>query len=76
MTRTHSPIVRKVESFIPLWEWDLPPKKKKRKVKGDKSEKIMNGLKSGISTGSEASLSTPTPSARPKIEEVPDEGSD
>jgi len=65
-----------VESFIPLWEWDLPPKKKKRKVKGDKSEKIMNGLKSGISTGSEASLSTPTPSARSKIEEVPDEGSD
>lgn len=74
---THSSIW-KVDSFIPLWEWDLPPKKKK-KVKGDKSdksEKIMNGLKSGISTGSEASLSTPTPSAKSRIEEVPDEGSD
>jgi len=68
-----------VESFIPLWEWDIPPKKKKRvhrSDKSDKSEKIMNGLKSGISTGSEASLSTPTPSTRSKIEEVPDEGSD
>lgn len=67
-----------MESFIPLWEWDLPPKKKK-KVKGDKSEKsekIMNGLKSGVSTGSEASLSTPTPSTKSRIQEVPDEGSD
>lgn len=65
-----------VESFIPVWDWDLPPKKKKRKTKGEKAEKadkIMNGLKSGISTGSEASL---TPSGQPKIEEVFDDGSD
>ncbi|TRM63657.1 translocation protein Sec62-domain-containing protein [Schizophyllum amplum] len=28
-----------VESFIPLWEWDLPKKKKGKKEKGEKSEK-------------------------------------
>jgi len=68
-----------VDSFIPGWDWDLPPQKKKRKSKGekgDKSDKIMNGLKSGISTGSEASLSTPTPGGRPRIEEIADDGSD
>ncbi|KAG6830445.1 hypothetical protein H0H87_008083 [Tephrocybe sp. NHM501043] len=28
-----------VESFIPLWEWDLPKKKSKKSKKGEKSEK-------------------------------------
>ncbi|KAF8309107.1 translocation protein [Clavulina sp. PMI_390] len=70
-----------VDSFIPVWDWDLPPKKKKKRSKdgkvGDKSEKIMNGLKSGISTGSEASLSRAgTPSKGSRIEEVVDDGSD
>jgi translocation protein SEC62 len=28
-----------VESFIPLWEWDLPKKKGKKKKAGKESEK-------------------------------------
>jgi len=45
-----------VESFIPLWEWDLP--KKKSKKKGDKKEKKSSEKSKG--------------SSRPSVEEVPD----
>lgn len=41
-----------VESFIPLWEWDLPKKKTKKK-KGDKTDKGDKGEK-GEKAGSEA----------------------
>ena len=52
-----------VDSFIPLWEWDLPKKKKKR---ADKSEK---GKAATGSANGDDSLS-PTP----RIEEVVDSG--
>ncbi|KAF5334606.1 hypothetical protein D9611_011993 [Ephemerocybe angulata] len=38
-----------VESFIPLWEWDLPKKKKSKKTKGDsKKEKSSSKGKSRV----------------------------
>ena len=38
-----------VDSFIPLWEWDIPKKKSKKKKSGEKSEKGQN-LSSGVNT--------------------------
>jgi len=38
-----------VDSFIPLWEWDLPKKKSKKKKSAEKSEKGRN-LSSGVNT--------------------------
>jgi len=65
-----------VESFIPVWEWDLPKKKsKKRKV--DKGEKKEKGKSKDHANGAfieevvEGSDSQPYRGAR--IEEVPDE---
>ena len=62
-----------MESFIPGWDWDLPPKKKSRKKKGEKgSKKSANGsLNEGVS-----SSDTLTATGHPKIEEVVDEGDD
>jgi len=34
-----------VESFIPLWEWDLPKKKAKKKKGGDNTDKDQGGSK-------------------------------
>jgi len=51
-----------VESFIPLWEWDLPKKKSKKK-KGEKSEKKSKG-KAAVSSNGAGAL----------IEEVDDSG--
>ncbi|OBZ67453.1 Translocation protein sec62 [Grifola frondosa] len=51
-----------VESFIPLWEWDLPKKKTKKK----------RNEKSGKAPAAVANGSSPSPS---RIEEVPDSGS-
>lgn len=41
-------VVIQVDSFIPLWEWDLP--KKKSKKKGDKKEKGKAVLTNGDGT--------------------------
>jgi len=72
-----------VESFIPLWEWDLPKKKsKKRKEKdGESSEKSSKSKKaSGAAEGTNGEALLADLSARPRshsatIEEVEDDGS-
>ncbi|RPD61440.1 translocation protein [Lentinus tigrinus ALCF2SS1-6] len=53
-----------VESFIPLWEWDLPKKKTKKK-RNEKTEKKGKGAANG---------ETPSASPSPRIEEVADSG--
>ena len=68
-----------VESFIPLWEWDIPKKKKKKDGKG--KEKAKGSVDSGASTpingGSGATIEelVDSDSSRPgsRIEEVKDE---
>lgn len=40
---------RQVDSFIPLWEWDLPKKKSKKKKSTEKSDKS-RGASSGVNT--------------------------
>lgn len=47
-----------IESFIPFWEWDLPKKKKAKKIKEDKGK----GRISGTSTPANGTA---------QIEEVP-----
>ena len=46
--------IPQVESFIPVWEWDI---KKKKKKKSEKSEKPSKRSKSGQSSGT----NTPNP---------------
>jgi len=73
-----------IESFIPLWEWDLPPKKKGKKKKGDSEKKSKRGAKNqnGSAGSSTDTLTTgissgiPSSTLRPRIEEIVDEGSD
>ncbi|KAF9262254.1 translocation protein [Marasmius fiardii PR-910] len=62
-----------VESFIPLWEWDIPKKKsKKKKTKSEKGEKGKSE-KNG-SAGVEAESADSRPQSRStRIEEVEDE---
>jgi len=65
-----------VESFIPLWEWDLPKKKSKKK-KSDKKEK-RSSEKSKDSGGASIEEIPGSESSRPtsrsaRIEEVDDE---
>lgn len=65
-----------MDSFIPLWEWDIPKKKsKKRKSeKGEKKEKgksKKNGTATVVEEATHDSDSQPIRGAR--IEEVPDE---
>ncbi|KAG8926607.1 Translocation protein S62 [Tulasnella sp. 419] len=74
-----------VESFIPVWDWDIPPpkkQKKKRSEKGgltaDKSKKKRKTLGSNDASPAGSRPETPLP-ATPlrggaRIEEVPDEG--
>jgi translocation protein SEC62 len=64
-----------VESFIPLWEWDLPKKKgkKKRKDKGDSAaEKLSKNGGAFIEEVHDSGSSRPN-SRGPIIEEVEDE---
>ncbi|GLB42036.1 putative endoplasmic reticulum receptor [Lyophyllum shimeji] len=69
-----------VESFIPLWEWDLPKKKSKKK-KGEKTDKKGKGKATAVSTnGGGAFIEEVDESAdsRPhsrsaRVEEVEDE---
>ena len=71
-----------VESFIPLWEWDLPKKKKKRADKSEKGKAAM-----GAANGDDSLSPTPhikevvdwgdsrPASHQARVEEVPDEDS-
>ncbi|KAI9507589.1 translocation protein [Russula earlei] len=71
-----------VDSFIPLWEWDLPKKKSKKKKSADKSDKAKN-VSSGINTPDNAvdevddsGMSAPNSrsgSRAATVEDVPDE---
>ncbi|KAF8909222.1 translocation protein [Mucidula mucida] len=54
-----------VESFIPLWEWDLPKKKGKKR----RSDKGKEKEKTGVATATEM----PPIESRTRIEEVADE---
>ncbi|CAE6344433.1 unnamed protein product [Rhizoctonia solani] len=66
-----------VESFIPLWEWDIPKKKKSKKSKEGKEGKkakgasASNGTPVSIIEASTTALPAKLPSAR--IEEIPDD---
>ncbi|KAG5637352.1 hypothetical protein H0H81_004864 [Sphagnurus paluster] len=67
-----------VESFIPLWEWDLPKKKKKKSEKGEKKSKgkapadLNNGSGAYIEEVDDSGDSRPH-SRSARIEEVDDE---
>ncbi|KAH8829065.1 translocation protein [Flagelloscypha sp. PMI_526] len=68
-----------VESFIPLYEWDFPKKKgkKKRAEKGERKSKRKDANGSGTGDVADSSPATSRPESRntnPRIEEVPDEG--
>jgi len=72
-----------VDSFIPLWEWDFPKKKSKKKS-ADKSDKIRNA-NSGVATPDVAAVevddsgtsagNSRSASRAATVEEVPDENS-
>lgn len=70
-----------VESFIPLWEWDVP-KKKSGKKKADKSSKSEKGKASANGTSTQVEIRPTSPdsdaSSRPesrqaRVEEVPED---
>jgi len=66
-----------VESFIPLWEWDLP-KKRSKKRKGEKGKSAVEKLRTNggayIEEVDDSGDSRPQ-SRTTRIEEVPDEDS-
>ncbi|KAG5646768.1 hypothetical protein DXG03_002454 [Asterophora parasitica] len=69
-----------VESFIPLWEWDLPKKKKSKKSKEEKSEKkgkakavSTNGGGAYIEEVNDSGDSSRPESRSARVEEVDDE---
>jgi translocation protein SEC62 len=66
-----------VESFIPLWEWDIPQKKSKKK-KSDKKEKKSSSEKHKDNGGAFIEEVAESEDSRPnsrsaRIEEVEDE---
>lgn len=71
-----------VDSFIPLWEWDLPKKKSKKKKSAEKSDKGKN-VSSGVNTpdyavDDDSGVSAPNSrsgSRAATVEDVPDENS-
>ncbi|KAL4067037.1 translocation protein Sec62-domain-containing protein [Scleroderma yunnanense] len=75
-----------IESFIPLWEWDLPKKKADKKKKGKKAA-TASGNKAGMKgaatnegvsdqvAGNESAESSRPASRSARVEEVPDEDS-
>lgn len=73
-----------IDSFIPLWEWDIPKKKSKKKKSAEKSEKGKN-LSSGVNTPDNAidevddsgvSVANSRSGSRAAtVEDVPDEDS-
>jgi translocation protein SEC62 len=67
--------LQQVESFIPLYEWDLPKKKGKKKRK-DGEPKTSSKKASGVSTAvgsDEKTVPVPRQSMSASIEEVPDD---
>ncbi|KAK1222367.1 Translocation protein S62 [Marasmius sp. AFHP31] len=66
-----------VESFIPLWEWDIPKKKsKKKRSKGEKGEKGKAVEKNGgavVAGEAEDSADSRPHSRSARVEEVEDE---
>ncbi|KAG6333929.1 hypothetical protein ID866_5161 [Astraeus odoratus] len=76
-----------IESFIPLWEWDLPKKKGEKKKKGKRAgtaagkttqekQPAADGRHSGADAGTEESAASSRPNSRSaRVEEVPDEDS-
>ncbi|KAH8087146.1 translocation protein [Cristinia sonorae] len=79
-----------VESFIPLWEWDLPKKKGGKKKRSEKSEKPTksksksSAVASGVNGSSHTSVHEASPadsgSSRPesraaRVEDVPEDDS-
>lgn len=63
-----------VDSFIPLWEWDLPKKKTKKGKKGDKKEKEGKGKgKSKVDSDAGSAAPTPPNGRSAYIEEVADD---
>lgn len=72
-----------IESFIPLWEWDLPKKKGERRRKGKKGavEKSIekaepqNGASDVQATADDSAGSSRPESRSARVEEVPDEDS-
>jgi translocation protein SEC62 len=72
------------DSFIPLWEWDLPKRKSRKKKSAEKSEKTKN-LSSGVNTPDNAvdevddsgvSVANSRSGSRAAtVEDVPDENS-
>jgi translocation protein SEC62 len=78
----HSPCIQ-VDSFIPLWEWDYPKKKSKKKS-AEKSDKLKNA-NSGVATPDVAAVevddsgtsagNSRSASRAATVEEVPDENS-
>ena len=73
-----------IDSFIPLWEWDLPKKKSRKKKSGEKSEKTKNSS-NGVNTpdnvvdeadDSGVSVANSRSGSRAAtVEDVPDENS-
>ncbi|KAI0763454.1 translocation protein [Trametes elegans] len=66
-----------VESFIPLWEWDLPKKKskKKRSEKGKETNGSASPVPSArIEEVQDSGSSRPASRTAARVEEVPDEG--
>ncbi|KAH7887071.1 translocation protein Sec62-domain-containing protein [Phlebopus sp. FC_14] len=71
-----------IESFIPLWEWDLPKKKGGKKKKGKapagqtSEEKLANNGGAYIEDVADETPDTSRPGSRAaRVEEVPDEDS-
>ncbi|KAG6818721.1 hypothetical protein H0H93_002490 [Arthromyces matolae] len=70
-----------VESFIPLWEWDIPKKKKKKSKKDEKPEKSEKKKAKAVSTNGggafieevDDSASSRPQSRSARVEDVPDE---
>ena len=71
-----------MESFIPLWEWDVPKKRTPKKRRSDKGEKDGKGKgkEKAVEGGSSSAvpLADDSGSSRPesrtaRIEEVPEE---
>lgn len=71
-----------VDSFIPLWEWDLPKKKSKKKKSAEKSDKG-KGASSGVNTPDQvvddvddsgvSAANSRSGSRAPTVEDVPEE---
>lgn len=69
-------LVLQVESFIPLWEWDLPKKKskKRRAEKGkDASGSVSPVPSARIEEVQDSESSRPASRTAARVEEVPDE---